>query len=351
MAGFSIYLGEQFDKSYIKHMVELGYNHIFTSVQIPEEDEQVKYQRLTELLDYLDQYEIQFIIDINPNLLKPKLFQILHNYTNACFIIRIDHSTSVSTVNSILNAGFKCCLNASIVTPSLLTQLKQAVTDFSNIIYCHNYYPRPDTGLSEVAVTHQNKLILDFNPEAHIYAFIPGSQKRGPLFKGLPSIETSRYLHPVESVTKLFNCLVTDYIIGDPYLDETIAQQLYQAIYHRHFILQLDNYDTTIQTTLQQRHTVRIDNPEFVIRSQEARQYIDTTITPTNTVERLPGHITLDNTLNGRYEGELQIIKAILPKHPHINVIAKVIATDLPLIYCMQPEDSFSFINHAKEME
>ena len=51
--------------------------YIFTSVQIPEEDEQLKYQKLKELLDYLDHYEIRFIIDINPALLTQTLFQIL----------------------------------------------------------------------------------------------------------------------------------------------------------------------------------------------------------------------------------------------------------------------------------
>lgn len=350
MPGFSVYLGEPFNKSYIKSMVDFGYDSIFTSVQIPEEDEQLKYQKLTELLDYLDHYEIHFIIDINPALLTQTLFQILQRYTNAHFIVRIDHSTSVATVNSIINAGFKCCLNASTITTSLLTHLKQTVSDFSNIIYCHNYYPRPDTGLSESFVTQQNMLILRFNPEAQIFGFISGSQKRGPIFKGLPTIEASRNHHPIESVTTLIQAKTTDYLIGDPYLEETMAQQLYQAIQHRNFILHLKYYDNHTPTILQASHTVRIDNPEHVIRSQEARHYLNDTIQPMHTVERLPGHITLDNTLNGRYEGELQIIKEPLSEHPHVNVIARVITADLPLIYCMRAGDSFSFKNQAKEM-
>ncbi|WP_259340244.1 DUF871 domain-containing protein [Staphylococcus gallinarum] len=129
-----------------------------------------------------------------------------------------------------------------------------------------------------------------------------------------------------------------------------MAQQLYQAIHHRNFILHLKYYDNHIPTILQSSHTVRIDNPEHVIRSQEARHYLNDTIQPMHTVERLPGHITLDNTLNGRYEGELQIIKEPLPEHPHVNVIARVITADLPLIYCMQSGDSFSFKNQPKEM-
>ena len=73
-------------------------------------------------------------------------------------------------------------------------------------------------------------LILRFNPEAQIFGFISGSQKRGPIFKGLSTIETSRNHHPIESVTTLIQAKTTDYLIGDPYLEETMAQQLYQAI-------------------------------------------------------------------------------------------------------------------------
>ena len=46
MHGFSIYLGQPIDKSYIRRMITLGYTTIFTSVQIPEEDEASKYRYL-----------------------------------------------------------------------------------------------------------------------------------------------------------------------------------------------------------------------------------------------------------------------------------------------------------------
>ena len=36
MLGFSVYLGQPLNKSYILNMVDLGYDIIFTSLQIPE---------------------------------------------------------------------------------------------------------------------------------------------------------------------------------------------------------------------------------------------------------------------------------------------------------------------------
>ncbi|WP_145447742.1 MupG family TIM beta-alpha barrel fold protein, partial [Staphylococcus hominis] len=80
----------------------------------------------------------------------------------------------------LTQAGLSCCLNASTLTETLLTQLKQQVDHFHKIVYCHNYYPRPNTGLSQSFVQAQNTLIRHYNPEAMIYGFISGTKKRGP---------------------------------------------------------------------------------------------------------------------------------------------------------------------------
>ena len=44
------------------------------------------------------------------------------------------------------------------------------------------------------------------------------------------------------------------------------------------------------------------------------------------------GDITIDNHLNGRYEGEIQVIKAPMPGHSHINCIGHVCDKDVPLL-------------------
>lgn len=44
MSGFSVYLGEEADWSYIQSMIHLGYDTLFTSLQIPEESDEVKLQ-------------------------------------------------------------------------------------------------------------------------------------------------------------------------------------------------------------------------------------------------------------------------------------------------------------------
>lgn len=53
MLGFSVYLGQPLNKSYILNMVDLGYDIIFTSLQIPEENDQTKLTYLGELCQLL----------------------------------------------------------------------------------------------------------------------------------------------------------------------------------------------------------------------------------------------------------------------------------------------------------
>jgi hypothetical protein len=106
MHGFSIYLGQPIDKPYIKRMITSGYSTIFTSVQIPEENESTKYRYLGELLDYLSNDQLTYMIDINPLLLDHNFYQFLHQYETAEFMIRIDHSTSLNVVNDIISNGF-----------------------------------------------------------------------------------------------------------------------------------------------------------------------------------------------------------------------------------------------------
>lgn len=343
MLGFSIYLNQSIDQSYIRRMVDLGYTTIFTSVQIPEDNENTKYRYLGELLDYLSNDQLTYMIDINPSLLNHDFFQFLKQYKQAHFIIRIDHSTSFDIVNDIIEHGFQCCLNASIVSEQLLHQLYTQLNDFSYLCYCHNYYPRPDTGLTTDFVKAQNQLILKYNPNANIYGFIVGTTKRGPLFKGLPTIEISRYMHPLKSAQLLLDQAVNHVMIGDTQITQPYAQQLISLLTQRHVTLTITLKDLQVESILLKRHTVRADNPAHVLRSQESRHYCQSNIKPQFNHIRNTGAITVDNQLNGRYQGELQIIKTDLPSHEHINVVGQIIDDDIPIIDCIRPNDTFEF--------
>lgn len=351
MHGFSVYLGQSINQDYIDTMIRLGYDTIFTSIQIPEEDEATKLTYLRQLLTHLEDISITYIIDVQPSLLNQQLYELLQRYQHARFLIRIDTETSLNTVNEIISHNFECCLNASTIDATLLTHLSTHVVNFKALSYCHNYYPRPDTGVSTQFVTAQNSLIKSFNPNANIFGFIAGTEKRGPVHKGLPTIEKTRWSHPLYSAQTLIDAGIEGVIIGDPSIAQTYAEKLLRLLHDRHFILSLSYVEPQNEDILFQSHTARPDNPEHVIRSQEARLYKSQQIAPNNNVNRTFGDITLDNHLNGRYEGELQIIKADLPQHPHVNCVARIASVDHPLIPLIQPNDTFEFYKGVENHE
>ena len=59
-------------------------------------------------------------------------------------------------------------------------------------------------------------------------------------------------------------------MIGDTKISAPLDEQLMNVLCHRTFTLTIDLLDIQATKILQQPHTVRPDNPQDVIRSQEA---------------------------------------------------------------------------------
>ena len=74
-------------------------------------------------------------------------------------------------------------------------------------------------------------------------------------------------------------------------------------------------------------HIFRNDSPEQFLRSQSSRQMaeIGSLIEKNHTVLREEGMITIDNKLNKRYSGELQVITRRACRSEKVNVVAKLI--------------------------
>ncbi|MGT1196344.1 DUF871 domain-containing protein [Staphylococcus aureus] len=64
---------------------------------------------------------------------------------------------------------------------------------------------------------------------------------------------------------------------------------------------------------------------------------------PQFTTQRRIGSVTVDNLNNGRYQGEMQIVRQTLSAHDNVNVVAQIIKEDLPLLSCIEPNDTFDF--------
>ena len=186
---------------------------------------------------------------MTPSLLNHHFYSLLDQYAHGDFVIRIDHDLNTNLIHDIQQHGYRCCINASTITQFELSTLYRH-SNIQSLVFCHNYYPRPDTGLSATFVKQQNELIHSFDSTADVYAFIPGTELRGPIFKGLPTIEVHRNQHPSISVHELESIGISNIIIGDTGFDLNLARQLYQMCVQRHFELRVKVTKTSMMTYL-----------------------------------------------------------------------------------------------------
>ncbi|NJH86258.1 DUF871 family protein [Staphylococcus agnetis] len=342
MLGFSVYLGTPLNENNISQMIALGYDTVFTSLQIPEELHIAP--QFEALLSQLSHHDITLIIDTNESNITSQLFSQLAKYPSIEYVIRIDEGTSLSLVNAIIQHAHKCCINASTVSEHFLNIISSHPRIQPHLIYLHNYYPRPDTGLSRSFLQDQNIRIRNYHTDAQILAFIPGETYRAPLYKGLPTLECTRHCHPCLAALTLKALNIDGIIIGDLSVSTRTAQRLVQMIQHNHFILPCHLVNGVDDALILKTHQSRPDCAAHVIRSQFSRQHVDASIPPFNIEPRAKGTITIDNERNGRYMGELQITKINLKPHPHVNVVGTLTKEGLPYLNYFDASTTFTFV-------
>ncbi|WP_323703902.1 MupG family TIM beta-alpha barrel fold protein [Mammaliicoccus sp. Dog046] len=346
MLGFSVYLGEPFDEDYIEMMLQEGSKYIFTSLQIPEDDSAQYIDKLQDLRHFVgDRAEI--IADASPHA-----FQNLGlSYDEPTVLkemgidwIRLDISMDVPSIVSLLDE-VKIVCNASTDAIDLLHKLSQENIDMSRIMVAHNYYPRPETGLDREYFKAQNQEIKVHFPDVSIMAFVPGTTYRGPVFKGLPTLEDHRHTHPLVAAYELLKLGVDDICIGDSYMQSTSLFQLSNYIHNGIVSLYVTSESSYLDSVIGKVFHNRKDKARDVIRAEEARaQHNQRDIHPERTVTRSKGAITLDNIIYGRYMHELQIAKVNLERHEGVNVIGYVCKQDIECIDIIDSGQAFQFV-------
>ncbi|WP_088072735.1 DUF871 domain-containing protein [Gottfriedia luciferensis] len=340
MLGISIYLSKENiekNKRYIQTAKANGFKSIFTSLHIPEDDPST----YKELLQILGSQAIDNGMELMADISAKSLSHLGLDYSTVTELqnwgvtgLRIDYGLNENQIAK-LSKKMKIALNASTLTPSFLEELLRQGLQTDNVEAWHNFYPRPETGLATRYLKEKNKWLKDYG--ILTMAFISGNDEmRGPLFKGLPTLEKHRGMSPLHAYLDLVqNCFIDKVIIGDISIKVESMKMLSNA---KDFIpLQYRPYtnEETILSIVEKVQTNREDPARDVIRSMESRLYGsfgESKLSPDNTIDRTIGSITIDNELYGRYGGELQIMLTNLPSDEKVNVIGKVIDNDLSLL-------------------
>lgn len=243
--------------------------------------------------------------------------------------LRLDYGFSLDEMRA-LAAKLPIAVNASTTTAETAAALAGAG---ETVIAMHNFYPRPETGLDGDFLRESTDMLHKAGMQ--VWGFIPGdSVLRGPLYRGLPTLEAHRFAAPSAAFADLALRYGLDGVfVGDPGVSE--AEQRWIAHFCQTGELCIPaalraGYESLYDRTF----TCRPDSPKTLVRFEESRMYScfggDTA--PDNCAPRAVGSVTMDNRLYGRYSGEIQLVRSPLPADEKVNVIGTVSARHLALL-------------------
>lgn len=326
LLGFSLYFNSGLEKNceLIKRFSKAGFTKAFTSLHIPEESQTDYMYDINVIFEYCKTYNIALMVDIGPRTIE-KL-----GYTSICQLkdtpiryLRIDYGFTLEEMVD-LSKDFAIIFNASTISFEDIITLKHLNADLTKFSACHNFYPKPFSAISIGRAQNINRLLKHYG--INIQMFVPGDKdKRGPIFAGLPTIESHRNQDVLLSTLELkYYCDVDDVFVGDVDVSDSTLHQLSNL--SKNYVELEATLDETHTYLFDQIHHDRPDSSDYVIRSQESRMYATPgqIIMPKSTRTIHKGDILMSNELYFRYSGELEIARMEMPANSRINVIGRI---------------------------
>jgi len=350
--GISVFLGmgqsAEENAAYLAMASHYGYNRLFTSLHIPEADQEMIIAEGRALLTLARKFGFAVTADVSPRSWESPGLEPENLKEFGVDTLRADWGFSPEQLLELsMRSGLRIEFNASTMDEAALSKFLAAGFGQGSLSAGHNYYPRPETGLSYELFCSRSRCIAAKG--IPVSAFVPGNScKRGPIFAGLPTIETHRQMTAVEAARQLWasGCVETVFF-GDPLVSRTeleavaaLPRELTEPLELRATAVAPPEYGTAAMW--ERPHTNRQDAAECVVRSQESRTRSLSDILPHPVAQpRRRGDITIDNSLYGRYAGEMQIVLRDLPPDKRVNVVGQIAEQDLCLLDCLEPGRSF----------
>lgn len=330
--GFSVYVSTfQKQKEMLESLKGENFN-IFTSFHIQEEWSNEYKIQAKEMCQWLHSNGYNIIADISKKTVeyfeKKSIIEVAKEHE--IDLLRIDYGYTIEEMITILEK-MPLAVNASTINEDEMNRLSRGK---HKIYAMHNFYPRPETGLDKRLFERINKKIKE--QKIDIVSFIPGDKKyRGPLYKGLPTLECHRRQSPyVSYLDMIINYGVNCVFVGDIELSDIEIEMIKYHCLTGIICLPV-KLDEEYVYLVNQVLTIRVDSGEYAFRILESREYSKqgkNGVNPRNNSERKRGTITIDNINYGRYSGEVQIIKKNLSADDKVNVIGQISSNYLGII-------------------
>lgn len=297
-----------------------GERLVFTSLHIPEAEGLHAYGAYLRRLH--EERGFTFCGDVSPGTLDALGVGIddlglLRRWGVTC--LRIDFGFGPGEIRRIARSGdFAIAVNASTADEELI----QALAGL-RLVGWHNYYPRPETGLSVDYYRSQCALFAEHGLQN--YAFLPGEIAfRAPLFAGLPTIENQRHRNAWRNYVMLRALFPEVEVVC---AEGPLAQDHLRWI--RHFeatgevTLPLVGVDPAVEFLKHRSWKLRVEDSEVSFRVDGTRE----TRQPArllNADERVRGSLQMDLPGYGRYCGEIHLMRTDRPLTPLQARVAEV---------------------------
>lgn len=335
-------------RGYVDCAAQEGFDEVFLSLHLPEYSIAEQMKLLEQAAGAACQHGMRLTADVGGRQLTELLeSEACSARIRRCRIgfIRLDYGFSMEQVTRMWKRwqvkGFT--INASVYCRGEFVRLKKEFAGIDPAIAlraCHNYYPRPESGLSYEFFVEQNAILAELG--IPVCSCIPDRESaRGPVYEGLPTVEAHRYL-PLEQVVRRLAASPANegFLAADEHfsreklaLIRRVAEEERKKTDRWTLRLRMETAVSEEERGIAfgQSHRIRYDSNDRLLRSLSSRQVSEYAerIAPRPACPRPRGTVTVDNSAYGRYSGELEIALTDLPADVRVNVIGRIAEDDL----------------------
>lgn len=338
-------------EEYIRKVKEAAYraflhhfDEIFTTIHLPEYSLEEQMECFKLIAEEAKKYHLEVTVDIGGAYIT----KILSDEKKLAYLkeipldfIRLDYGYDEEQVKMLYKSlnikGF--VFNASIYSEKEVDDSMaffKSIDENIEIRACHNFYIRETTGIDSEYALRQDSYLKKY--KIPIYYCVPSySNPRGPLHLGLCTLEKHRNKSIRNVLADLYlNYNLTAFMMADEWLNEDEYKEVEETMdilmseLEEEVVIDIQFYENVCEEEkgiVLKNHIFRNDSPEQFLRSQSSRQMAEfgCVIEKNHTVKREEGMITIDNKLNKRYSGELQVITKEACQDDNVNVVAKLV--------------------------
>jgi len=257
-------------------------------------------------------------------------------------MLRLDYGFDPAEIGDVAQAsGCRIAVNASTVDGAFLDALAGLP-----LVGWHNFYPRPETGLTASYLQSQSRLFDERG--LPVVAFIPGEREfRAPLHLGLPTLEEHRYRNAWRTYLQLRR-LVPEAAVAcaEGALADDHAEWIAEFEAAGTVTLPVVGLDPAASVLLDRPWHLRVEEAATAFRLDDSRGGIRPSRIR-NADRREQGSLQVDLDAYGRYRGEVHLMRTARPLDAGQARIGDIAAPYRGILDDLRPGQTVRFVRLA----